>query len=456
MNFIDKFVIPPSANHILVLKYILVISMLLFIPYLGMSMGASFLSVYFNKKAKRTGNKLYMDFARDVLTKLTISKHAMIALGVIPLLSILFCYAQLLYQSGSSVLTYVLFSIDLVILALIFIFVFRNSFLHGLTIDSLGSVVNSDPGLESKNEVKDVMKLGNELGTTAGLSGLWGTLLLFAGAYFFVSSTSLASDPSRWAEVRNVFEFLFSWSSLFSFLYLITAAGAISGSAILFYFFKWQGGIKEMTTEYCAFVKNFAIVLTFISVILLPVLLLLSFVFVPQAALSGSVFIYFILLLIAVLVACNLLYLMFKDSELSFVTAVFFLVFVTFGFNILKDQLLLANALKEHTETLISKSEEYEKVIASKLNTSGGVDAEQIYNTKCVACHKFDIKLVGPPYNETVPSFKGDVGKLADFIYNPSTTPINPGYPPMPNQGLKKKEATAMAQWLINKVGAKK
>jgi cytochrome c551/c552 len=420
-----------------------------------MLMGASFLSVYFNKKAAHTGNKLYKDFARDVLTKLTFSKHAMVALGVIPLLSILFCYAQLLYQSGSSVLTYVLFSIDLVILALIFIFVFRNSFLHGLTIDSLGKVVKSEPGLESKPEVKDVLALGDELGATAGLSGLWGTLLLFAGAYFFVSGTSLASDPSRWADVRNVFEFLFSWSSLFGFLYLLTAAGAISGSSILFYFFKWQGGIQDMSVEYSSFVKNFAIILTFVSIILLPVLLLLSFIFVPRAALSGSVFIYFVLLLIAVLVACNLLYLMFKNSELSFVTAVFFLVFITFGFGILKDQLLLANALREHTETLIAKSEDYEKEIASKLTTSSGVDAEQIYNTKCIACHKFDIKLVGPPYNETVPTFKGDVNALADFIYNPSTTPKNAGYPPMPNQGLKKKEATAMAQWLINKVAKK-
>ena len=210
-----------------------------------------------------------------------------------------------------------------------------------------------------------------------------------------------------------------------------------------------------MSVEYSSFVKNFAIILTFVSIILLPVLLLLSFIFVPRAALSGSVFIYFVLLLIAVLVACNLLYLMFKNSELSFVTAVFFLVFITFGFGILKDQLLLANALREHTETLIAKSEDYEKEIASKLTTSSGVDAEQIYNTKCIACHKFDIKLVGPPYNETVPTFKGDVNALADFIYNPSTTPKNAGYPPMPNQGLKKKEATAMAQWLINKVAKK-
>ncbi len=456
MNFIDKFVIPPSANHILVLKYILIISMLLFIPYLGMVMGASFLSVYFKRKAKSTGRKLYLDFGRDVLDKLTFSKHAMAALGVIPMLSILFCYAQLLYQSGTSALTYILFSVDIIILALIFIYIYRNSFLHGLVINSLENAVKSEPGLGSKPEMKEVFKLGEELGTTAGQSGLWGTLILFIGAYFFMASTSLASNPARWTDVKNVFELLLSWNSLFGFLYLLSAAGAISGSAILFYFFKWQGGLKNVSGEYVSFVKNFSIVLTFISIIILPVLLFMSFVFVPQEALSKPVFLYLILLLIAVLVSCNLLYLMFKNSDIGYSTAVFFLVFVIFGFNILKDQLVMANALREQTESLVTKSEAHEKELQAVLVTSSGVDAEQIYNTKCIACHKFDVKLVGPPYNETVPTFKGDVSALAEFIYNPSTTPKNAGYPPMPNQGLKKKEATAMAQWLISKVTGKK
>jgi len=44
--------------------------------------------------------------------------------------------------------------------------------------------------------------------------------------------------------------------------------------------------------------------------------------------------------------------------------------------------------------------------------TSTGVSAEQIYNQKCIACHKFDVKLVGPPYKETVPKYNGDVKKL--------------------------------------------
>jgi len=73
---------------------------------------------------------------------------------------------------------------------------------------------------------------------------------------------------------------------------------------------------------------------------------------------------------------------------------------------------------------------------------------------KCVACHKFDTKVVGPPYKETVPKYNGDVQQLAEYIYNPVKK--DPAYPPMPNQGLKKKEAVAVAQYLLDHLAGKK
>lgn len=454
MNF-DQLAIPPSANHVLLLKYILTISMLLFLPYLGMILGASTLSVYFKRKYFSTGNKVYSFFSKDVLEKLTFSKHALIGLGIIPLLSILFCYAQLLAGAGADALTYILYGVDIFILAFIFIYVYRNAYLHGRIITSVENVVSGNNEINSKKEMEDFRALGTELETKAKSSGFWGIILLFIAAYVFISGTSFASEPYKWKDAKNILEILFSWNTIFGYLYLLSASGAITGSAILFYFFKWQGGLKEMSDEYSQYAKNFGIILTLVSSITLPLLLFFSFIFVPQEALSISVFIYYILLLAAILVLCNLLYMMFKNSDISFATAVFFLVFIIFGFNILKDQLALGNALKEQTTELIAKSEEHENEMKSKLTVVSNVDPQQIFDTKCMACHKFDVKLVGPPYNETVPTFHGDVNALSDFIYNPSSTPKNAGYPPMPNQGLKKGEAMAMAKWLIEKVGKK-
>jgi cytochrome c len=133
---------------------------------------------------------------------------------------------------------------------------------------------------------------------------------------------------------------------------------------------------------------------------------------------------------------------------------VFVLTFVVFTFGILNDQIAFGSAISEHLKMVVEKSEELEKEVKNKTMTSTGIDAEAIYNSKCIACHKFDQKVVGPPYQQTVPKYNGDVNLLAEFIYNPVKK--NPDYPPMPNQGLKKKEAQAMAKWLMDKVGGKK
>src|SRR5688572_9287225 len=99
MEFIDELVIPASANHVMVLKYMLMISLLLLIPYLGMVLGATFLSTRYAKKGSIEGNSNYKRFSKDVIEKLSITRGAEFALGIIPVLSALFAYAQLLYLS---------------------------------------------------------------------------------------------------------------------------------------------------------------------------------------------------------------------------------------------------------------------------------------------------------------------------------------------------------------------
>jgi len=156
---------------------------------------------------------------------------------------------------------------------------------------------------------------------------------------------------------------------------------------------------------------------------------------------------------ISILLICNLLYATLKNSEIKYSGAVFFLIFVTFAFSIIQQQIAFGNSIKPHLYSVTKKAEELKKEITNKTISTTGVNAEEIYNTKCIACHKFDVKLVGPPYQETIPKYAGDVKKLSEFIYNPQK--VNAAYPPMPNQGLKKKEADAMAQWLIQKVSGK-
>ena len=440
MNFIDQIVVPPSANHILLLRYIFIVSLLIFLPYLGMMMGASFISVYFNRKE----NSMLSRFAKDVIEKLAITKNAELGLGIIPLFSILFIYAQLLYQANTITVSILSLSVILFIAAFISLYKYRGGF-------EIESVIKSLKNSGSK-ENEEAAEFEERLVRNSSTSGKIGTTLLYIAAYLFVGSMALASSPGRWADVNNILQVLFSADTIFNFIFLLALAGTLTGAAVLFYFFKWQGGLKDMNEEYSGFVKHFGINLAFISSVALPVLMFFSFLFLPEGALSNDVFLFIVLLIALALVLSNVLYMMYKNSEMSYTVPVFFFVLIIFAFNIFKEESVLGNALQKQSYTVIQKSDEFEKEVKSKLVTTSGISGKDIYNTKCIACHRFDVKLVGPPYQETVPKYNGDVQKLADFVFSP--TQNNPGYPPMPNQGLKKKEAVAVAKFLIDSVTA--
>jgi len=44
---------------------------------------------------------------------------------------------------------------------------------------------------------------------------------------------------------------------------------------------------------------------------------------------------------------------------------------------------------------------------------------EKVFTERCTACHQFDRKVVGPPYNEVLPKYKDRLGDLEAFIRKP-------------------------------------
>ena len=72
---------------------------------------------------------------------------------------------------------------------------------------------------------------------------------------------------------------------------------------------------------------------------------------------------------------------------------------------------------------------------------------EEIYQIVCSTCHKFDEKLVGPPYNKVLTKYEGKMDQLIEFIKNP--VKVDPAYPPMPNFALKTAEAKNIAEYIM-------
>jgi cytochrome c len=395
-----------------------------------MVLGGSLFSVIYDSKGLGNKDNEYIRFAKDILTKLTINIYVGFGLCIIPLLTITFIYAQLLYGADIISINFLAISVILYIIGLILINVYKKI------------IAKEDTEIPNKLSKRSI--------------GWLGTLLLFVATFFYVASVTMASNLQNWPFIESIIGFLISKQVWLNFLYFISASFALSGAAVLYFFLFWQGGIEEMDEKYSGFVKKFGVGLALISSIVQLFILFLSLTALPRDAFTGSIFLYSTLAIVSIFFTTIFLYAILKNAEIKYAGAVFFLVFLTFTFTIIKDHFAFANTNKERLLVVNLKAEELIKEKYPQLEkkeVAGVVNAEEIFNTRCIACHKYDEKHVGPPYNETIPKYEGDVDKLSKFILNP--VKINPEYPDMPNQGLKKEEADALAKFLIEKVQKK-
>lgn len=450
MNFFDQLVIPPSPQHAALLNVIQVLAFVIFMPFTGMLAGGSLLSVCFNYLGKKKQNEFYIRFSKDLIEKLSISRNAGYALGMLPVVTILFVYAQFLYDAKLISVNLLLLSVIFFIASYVLIYNYKQSFQLEKIFNSFKSLIKP----EGEKIPADVTDYENKIISSNSRYGSYGTVILYLAIFLFVGSITIASNTQDWTDIDNIFGLIVSGDIWINFLFFISFSFAITGGAILFFFFSWQGGVKDISDEYLNHIKKYAVNIAFISTLALPVFLFINIISLPKTNISASVYVYSGLTLLSILIVCNLLYATLKDSKIKFAVPVFIILLLTFTFNIAKDQISFGNAIKGHLQKVYAKSDAMEKELEASIVTSNSaLDPQKIFDTKCSACHRFDVRLVGPPYQQTVPKYNGDVNKLAEFIYNPIK--INPEYSTMPNQGLKKKEAEAMAQWLISKVGKK-
>jgi len=454
MYFLDKLVIPATTQHLSLLKIILVMSLLIFIPFFGMLMGGTAFSVIFNAYGRKMKNKLFIRFAKDVIDKLAINRFVGVGLGIIPLLAITFCYAQLLFEVKVIAVSLLFVATLFLAIAVNFIYSYQNTFQIESLIETFKGIVGIDKHELDKQLPEDVTNYEFDIMNTNSNSGLYGFVLLLVTALFFAGGITISQFSERYQDFQNIAQIFLSGATFVNFIFIIVLSAAITGSAILFFFFSWQGGMHDMDKEYSNFVKKIAGNMAFIGAALTPVVLFFSFYLTPNSALSGSVFIYTGLAFVSLLLLCNFLYAVIKNSDMKYIGAAFYLMILSCGFIIMKNQSAFGTANFKHLEAINLKAEELHKEKKSKTINTEGVNGEEIYTKICSACHSFDTKLVGPPYAQTVPAYNGDVKKLANYILDP--TKKNPDYPPMPNPGLKPKEAAAVAQYLIDKVAGKK
>lgn len=442
MDILNNFVLPQSSHHMVLLKYILALTFILFIPYMSLLFGTITLSLYFKRKSIASNNTDFYRLSKELIDLVTFNKGIAVALGLIPLISSSFCYAQLLYSTGLLVSEYILISALILFVSLIFIYVYKHT-LHLNEIFEFASHQN----LNELKILEEVKRYGIKTSKLMNSSGYLGWFLLIISTYFFISAVQFSSEPDRWEKYNNFFGILFSFNALINYVQFVFLSFAFTSAFILY---KLHSSSSFSTNEsYNFFVKNISLRLGLISTIVLPAIIVLSIFTKSNLSLSYNVFSFTVLALLFMLLISILFYIMIKENNTKFSIHLVFLFVAAISFIIIKDQSAFGTSTKKQFVTLASNYEEYQKKLKEQFGLiKETISGSDIFNSKCIACHQFDRRVVGPPYNEVLPKYEGKKQELIKFIMNP--VKINPDYPAMPNQGLKPNEAEAVADFIMN------
>jgi cytochrome c len=442
MDLLENIVFPQSPSNILLLKYLLFLSLLILLPYLSVLIGSTFFSIMHFIKGKNLGSRIYLKFANELIDLVTPNRGMSFSLGVVPILSIMFIFGQLLLNSGLNINMNLLFVLILFVISAVYVYTYKYSF----RLKNIFNLVNVE-NLENNKTIDEFKKFNKSNSKILANSGIIGLLLLLLVSYLLISILQVTFDSSEWIGEKSLFTILLSVSSILYYLFYIAFSFALTCSVIMFKFFK--NNSPEYSLEYKNYIKSFTLKTGLIFTSLQPLLFVLSVLENDRSAISFQLFIATSIILILMLLISIIIYFMYKESKTHLNGSLVFVFLILVSVIIYKDQMAFETTSAKQIYNL---GLEY-NLFAEKLKEEAGifeiaeVNGEDIYNAKCIACHKFDSKLVGPAYNDVLPKYDGKRQELVDFILSPQK--INPEFTAMPNQGLKPREAEAIADYIV-------
>ena len=425
MDFLNNLFLPPSANHLHLVKYIILIIYFIHLPFISLVIGGTFFSFVFRLLSGNDQNSRNWRVSREFINRLVLRKMAGIFLGVLPLIILMLIEGQVFYDADISVVPFMLITNILVATGITLVYFYQYSF--------------RETGISQPVQI-------------AG--GALALFFLFTGYFVFSVNSALILDPGRWAIVNSPLKFLFSWNVIARFLHFICAAFAVSGVAMIFFMFNWKESDREKDVEFADYMKKLSGGIAIGFTLIQPLLIFWNLITLPDQALSGAVYLLTVLVLFLLFIITLTLYRLLKESRIKLGNNVFVLFVVTFIVMIVNDHEARENSIENQTRLLTSRAEEVRGAIQQEreaaMATSFKPDiklGEEIYNKQCSACHRFDQKLVGPAYDSVLPKYENNRDELIKFIRNPYK--IEPGYPPMPKLGLSEKEIMSVAEFLL-------
>lgn len=416
MDVINDMIMPPQVKELQVISYLVYFMLLFHLPFMGMVLGSSGLSVVY----RRWQPKLSNDLIRLTMGNVWV----WIALGVLPAGVLAFLFKSMYYNTPIDIHFYIFRLMGLLLFALVLLTFYR---------------------------------LTNRL-----FLGLVGLLVLSGYCFHFMNLLSLLLFPEKWPFLKGFIPFpLFSITPLIQFGVFILLALMVTGAGVLFIYYWWPEKRLGDDTPHYHFLKYNAYGLILAGSFLMPLMLFWDLLNLPGYSLSIGVFVLYGLIILVVFVIMSMTVWMIKNYQERvprFGTWVFILVVVLVAMAIGKDQLLRRNANLETMTILQMEAEKVQRKIVMQreeiYSKSMVVDeklGEQVFNNRCTACHSFEKKMVGPAFNQVLPKYEGKEKELLAFIKNPKK--VDPAFPAMPDPGLTTIQVKSVVKYLIGKVG---
>ncbi|NNG45873.1 MAG: cytochrome c [Deltaproteobacteria bacterium] len=420
---------PLSTEFYSLLQYGLFLVLLIHLPFLGVIIGGSTVSLLLSFLGKEKRDPACLRFSKKMMETVMTGKSALFLFGLVPVLLVWFIYARIFFEATPLPWHFWSAVLAVLVAGFVLLHVYR-------------SALERTPS-PSPFHV---------------MSGAAGLLALFFAFFLFSQGYGVLFNPEKLSLLREHIRFFLSWNAVVKYLLFLAVFFGMTGAGVLL-----LGGrsaeVKDAPdASYRELVRDIGVKLTFLATLVLPVFVLLDLVTLPEIALSATVFATAAIVLLLSLAICLILSLPSGKKEGGPGARIATLYVMIFLAVLVHDHAAVGNAYQDriafqNMQARAVEAEHAKEAPRKEPAAAGKATAETgkaVFENNCAGCHQFDIRVVGPPMGEVVPKYGGDVEKLKGFIGNPQK--VNPDYPSMPNLGLPEEEIDAVTRYLIGKV----
>ena len=413
-----------SPDTILLLRYLLTAALFLYLPLLWIVIAGSAASLVLNFFGRENRDDKSLRLSREWIEAVTMDRWVLLLLGLLPYPAI--AYACQRFLGGRTSLP-----------AIVWLAPF-GALLSGCMLLSL---------------YRSAIGRTTDLSAAPFGAGMAGLLAMLSAAFLSFLLLGTLVNPAKIPLVRSDLVFILSWHSFVEFLLFLALSFGLAGGIALRLLGRSKTEGAGGSPDYEARVRTAGTSFTLAGALASPALVVLYLFTLPFTGMSLEVFIMAATVPILALAVFALLYLLPGKEEGrpgDRVSALFILMFLAV---ILCDQAAAGNAYQGGPSAIGPLAAE--KVGKAGEKPAGGDAAvldkgKKVFDAVCSVCHRFDSQVVGPPLNDVVPKYKGDVAKLKGYIRNP--VKVNPALPAMPKPAIKEDEVDAVARYLLSKV----